>query len=300
VSDKSAAVLPITPLSSLGSRKAGSNTPGITPAEFGERLLRGREQKNRSLGEVADTTKIAIHQLRSLERGDLHRLPGGIYRRAIVRQYAAAVGLNVEDTLRDLASIGGEADGRDQTVEPVVVPPGDAASSSFSMALWRSAAAFVVLGAIAALATAWYRGEVTARASDVPLTAASATTPATDAPAIALVAATEGVRANTGNVEHATDPSVLPNEPEPETVAEVHATEGELRITSEPAGALITVNGIGWGMTPVTIPYMPFGKKVIRATKPGYLSAQRGIDFVPDRRGRSVRIQLSPESPETR
>ena len=300
MSDKSAAVLPITPRSLLGSQKAVSPAPPIDPAEFGERLRRGREQKNRRIEEIADTTKIAIYQLRSLERGDLHRLPGGIYRRAIVRQYADAVGLNVEDTLRDLASSGGEADGRDQAVEAIAVPRGDAGSSSFSMALSSSAAALVVLGAVAAIATAWYRGGAPARAADVPVTAASATTPETDAPAIALLAATEDVRVDAGNVEHATDAAVLRNEPEADNVPEAIATEGELRITSEPAGAQITVNGIGWGVTPVTSPYMPFGKKVIRATKPGYATAQRGFDFVPDRRGRSVRIQLSPESPETR
>ena len=300
MSDKSAAVLPITPRSPLGSQKAVSPAPPIDPAEFGERLRRGREQKNRRIEEIADTTKIAIYQLRSLERGDLHRLPGGIYRRAIVRQYADAVGLNVEDTLRDLASSGGEADGRDQAVEAIAVPRGDAGSSSFSMALSSSAAALVVLGAVAAIATAWYRGGAPARAADVPVTAASATTRETDASTIERVAATEGVRTNAGNVEHATDAAPLRNEPQTDNVAEVNATEGELRITSEPAGALITVNGIGWGVTPVTIPYMPFGKKVIRATKPGYLTAQRGFDFVPDRRVRSVRIQLSPESPEPR
>jgi cytoskeletal protein RodZ len=299
VTDKSAAVLP-TPRNRIASEKVGSTVPGILPAEFGERLLRGREQKNRNLKDIADITKIAIHQLRSLERGDLDRLPGGIYRRAIVRQYAAAVGLNVEDTLRDLESIGGEADTRDQPVRPVVVARGDTGSSSLSTALWSSAAALVVLGAVATIATAWYRGATTARATDVSLSAASAPTQQTDMPAVALVAATDGVGTSAAAVEHATDPAVLRNEPETDKVAEVTATEGELRITSEPTGALITVNGVGWGVTPVTIPYMPFGKKVIRATKPGYVSAQRGFDFVPERRGRSVRIQLSPESPETR
>jgi hypothetical protein len=148
------------------------------------------------------------------------------------------------------------------------------------------------------------------------VTTASAPTPEPEAPAVALVAPTEAVRANAGDIELATEPSVLQPQalqPQPQAqqqqqtqtetatggVAPDDATEGELRITSEPAGALVTVNGVGWGTTPVTIRYMPFGKKVIRATKPGYMSAQHGLDFVPDRRVRSVRIQLSPESPET-
>jgi cytoskeletal protein RodZ len=303
VTDKSAAVLPATPRNHIPSQKGGSTAPGIAPADFGRRLLRGREQKNRSLSEIADTTKIAVHQLRSLERGDLHRLPGGIYRRAIVRQYAAAVGLNVEDTLRDLASVGGEPDGPDQTVEAVAVPRGDAGSSPFSTALWSSAAALVVLGAVAAAATAWYRGGAMARATDVPVTASAPVE--TDAPAIESVAATDAVRAatetvgaNVGAIELATQPAAVPTQTG--GVVDGEPTEGELLITSEPVGAQVTVNGISWGATPVTIRYMPFGKKLIRATKPGYVSAQRGFDFVPDRRARSVRIQLSAESPDSR
>ena len=293
--NKSAAAVPIPPRSALGSQKAGTTALPIAPGEFAERLRRGREQKNRSLEDIAGTTKIAIHQLRSLERGDLHRLPGGLYRRAIVRQYAAAIGLNVDDTLRELASIAAEGNDTDHTREAVASSREDAGSSRVSTALWSSAAALVVLGAVAAVGTAWYRPGTTAAAADVPVRAAGAPVAEADAPAIALVAVREAVRATTGDIELATDPAVLQNEPETVSVAAADETEGELRITSEPAGALITVNGVGWGPTPVTIRYMPFGKKLIRATKPGYASAQRGFDFVPESRVRSVRIRLSPE-----
>jgi cytoskeleton protein RodZ len=300
VTDKSAAVLLVTPRSSPGSQKAGGTAPRIAPADFGERLLRGREQKKRSLEEIADTTKVSIHQLRALERGDLHRLPGGMYRRAIVRQYAGAVGLNVEETLRDLASVLTEVDVDVQRREAVDHPRGDAGSSPFTTALWSSAAALVVVGAVATVATAWYRAGTTAPAADAPVTAASAPTPEADAPAIALVAAPEAVPANAANIELATEPAVVQTQTVTGSGAAADATEGELRITSEPPGAIVTVNGIGWGATPVTIRYMPFGKKLIRATKPGYASAQRGFDFGPDGRVRSVRIQLSPESPDIR
>ena len=300
MSDKSAAVAPITPRTPLGSRKIGSTAPRITPAEFGERLVRGREQRQRSLQEIADTTKIAIHQLRSLERGDLHRLPGGIYRRAIVRQYAAAVGLNVEDTLGALATVEGETDFDDQALQAGAGRTGDAGSSLFSTALWSSATPLVLVGAVAALAVGWYQLGTTAPVVDAPVTVASAPAAKVDVPAIALVAGTEAVRATAGDIQLGTASAVLQKEPETVNVAEADATEGELRITSEPSGALVTVNGVGWGPTPVTIRYMPFGRKLIRVTKPGYASGQRAFDFVPDRRVQSVRIQLSAESPETR
>src|SRR4029453_1513542 len=182
----------------------------------------------------------------------LHRLPAGIYRRAIVRQYAEAVGLNVEETVRDLAGVSTEVDADIQRLEAVAHPRGDTGSSSFATALWSSAAALVFLGAVAAVATAWYRGGTEAPSADAPVTTASAPAAEADAPAIALVAATEAVRVNAGDIELATEPAVLPTPTHTETgsVAD-DATEGELRVTSEPAGALVTVNGIGWGPTPV-------------------------------------------------
>ena len=276
----------------------------MPPADFGERLLRGRELKKRSLEDIAAATKIGIHQLRALERGDLHRLPAGFYRRAIVRQYANAVGLDEQETLRDLASVGREDDSDTQSLEPVAERRGDAGSSSFPPAMWSGAAALVFLGAVAVAATAWYRAGTTTPAADAPVTTASALAPEADAPAIALVAETKGVRANAGDIELATAPAVsqtpTPTQTETGDVAADDATEGELTVTSDPSGALVTVNGIGWGQTPVTIRYLPFGKKLIRATKPGYVSGQRVLDFGSDHRVRSVRVQLSPESPETR
>jgi cytoskeletal protein RodZ len=261
--------------------------------------VRGREQRQRSLQDIAETTKIAIHQLRSLERGDLHRLPGGLYRRAIVRQYAAAVGLNVEDTLAALATIEREIDIDDQALHAGAARSGDAGSSLFSTALWSSATPLVLVGAVAALAVGWYQLGTTRPAADAPVTAASAPTAQANVPPSALVARTEAVRATAGDIQLGTASAVVQKEPETVNVADADATEGELRITSEPTGALVTVNGVGWGPTPVTIRYMPFGKKLIRVTKPGYASAQRGVDFVPDRRVQSVRIQLSAE-PDTR
>ena len=305
MSDKSLAVLPTTPRGRLASQKTGSTPTRIAPAEFGEHLLRGREQKNRSLQEIADATKISIHQLRALERGDLHRLPAGIYRRAIVRQYAEAVGLDVEETIRELAGVSEEVAGDMPRPEAVVHRRVDAGSPPRTTLMWSSAAPLVVVGVVAAVAIAWNLAGIPGPAAPAPPRAASAPTREPEAPAIALVAAADGVRSSTGNIELAAAPTVSQKQTptqaqtqiETGSVAAEDATEGELRITSAPEGALITVNGVGWGTTPVTIRYMPFGKKVIRATKPGYVSAQRGVDFAPDRRVRSVRIRLSPESP---
>ena len=68
----------------------------IERREFGAWLRREREHRGISLDAVAEQTKINVALLAGLERGDLTRWPTGIFRRAFVRSYAAAVGLDVD------------------------------------------------------------------------------------------------------------------------------------------------------------------------------------------------------------
>jgi hypothetical protein len=57
------------------------------------------------------------------------------------------------------------------------------------------------------------------------------------------------------------------------------ASEGQLRITSTPSGARVTVNGIGWGQTPLTVGHLPLGTKTVRLTRDGYASQERVVDL---------------------
>ena len=66
----------------------------------------------------------------------------------------------------------------------------------------------------------------------------------------------------------------------------------ELNITSMPAGARVTVDGISWGDTPVTIRHLPPGRKVLRLTKQGYHTQQRVVSASHDRRTVAVRVTL--------
>ena len=72
--------------------------------DFGSRMRHAREQRGVSLRQIADTTKISVSQLEALERNDISRLPGGIFSRAFVRSYAAEVGVDPEQTVRDFLS----------------------------------------------------------------------------------------------------------------------------------------------------------------------------------------------------
>src|SRR6266566_7928577 len=69
--------------------------------DFGSRMRHAREQRGISLRQIADATKISVSQLEALERNDISRLPGGIFSRAFVRSYAAEVGVDPEQTVRD-------------------------------------------------------------------------------------------------------------------------------------------------------------------------------------------------------
>jgi cytoskeletal protein RodZ len=70
-------------------------------SDFSDRLKQARIARGLSLHDVAGTTKISIVALEALERGDLSRLPGGIFSRAFVRAYAAEVGLDPEEAVTE-------------------------------------------------------------------------------------------------------------------------------------------------------------------------------------------------------
>jgi hypothetical protein len=72
---------------------------------FGPTLRIHRERRGMTLAAVAEITKISPFLLIALERGDLSRWPGGIYRRSFIRAYAAAIGLPPEPTLREFVRL---------------------------------------------------------------------------------------------------------------------------------------------------------------------------------------------------
>lgn len=68
---------------------------------FGARLRAQRERKGISLVTISHDTKIKLSLLDALERDDVTYWPVGIFRRAFVRDYARAIGLDVERTVRE-------------------------------------------------------------------------------------------------------------------------------------------------------------------------------------------------------
>jgi len=59
---------------------------------FGSKLRMQRERQGISLASIAESTKIKLSLLDGLERGDVSQWPRGLFRRAYLRDYAAAIG----------------------------------------------------------------------------------------------------------------------------------------------------------------------------------------------------------------
>jgi len=73
-------------------------------AGLGPRLRHERERRKISLERVAEETKINIGLLRDLERDQISRWPTGIFRRSFIRAYAAAIGLDPDQTVDEFVA----------------------------------------------------------------------------------------------------------------------------------------------------------------------------------------------------
>jgi cytoskeleton protein RodZ len=69
--------------------------------DFGGKLRQAREGRGITLRQIAASTKISVSALEALERNDLSKLPGGVFSRAFVRSYAAEIGLDPDEVLRE-------------------------------------------------------------------------------------------------------------------------------------------------------------------------------------------------------
>src|SRR5262245_17354815 len=81
------------------------NDPREPHQDIGTILRAAREKAGLSLRQIADATKLSVYVLSALEQNRISQLPGGIYRRAIVRAFAREVGLDPEHTLRGFLAI---------------------------------------------------------------------------------------------------------------------------------------------------------------------------------------------------
>ena len=64
---------------------------------IGETLRRERLKRNLELGQIAQELKISARFLEAIEAGELDKLPGGVFTRSFIIQYARLPGLDAEE-----------------------------------------------------------------------------------------------------------------------------------------------------------------------------------------------------------
>lgn len=104
-------------------RRLGAAPRIEVPVEAGpalpERLLAARERKGVDLFRAERDTKIRSRYLAALERGDYRELPGAVYTKGFLRNYALYLGLDPDETLEQFHRERGDA----ISAEPSIVVP---------------------------------------------------------------------------------------------------------------------------------------------------------------------------------
>jgi transcriptional regulator with XRE-family HTH domain len=213
-------------------------------SSLGGLLRSARERRGLTLQEIARETKLPQRHLEALEQGNLAFLPAGFYQRAEIRAYARAVGLDQTVLLHEIP----------KTPRP------------------RLRRAYTVT--MLAVVTLALLGYATSERTRTPNPTLHPEQSEPVAPLSTPSKSTLGVSIERTDAVAASDVSVgvSTETAEPRQSAD---SVTELVVTTEPAGARVTVNGIAWGVSPVTIPRLPPGDKRIRVTKEGYDSQER-------------------------
>ncbi len=185
---------------------------------------------------------------------------------------------------------------------PTAVPPAPAAAAvpatTPPRAVMASKAATAAPGVATSVATAAPPGAAAPRAAAAAVTGAAAEgapRAARSAPAAATAARTAAAPARAPAVAR-TVPVVAPGSPAATAArpAAARATAGEIRITSTPPGARVTVNGLGWGQTPLTVRNLAFGSQTVRLTSDGYRSEQRTVQVTGAQPQITLNVALRP------
>jgi cytoskeletal protein RodZ len=114
-----------------------------------ERLYTARERKGVDLYRAERDTKIRARYLDALERGEWKSLPGAVYTKGFLRNYALYLGLDPEDVLRQWRRERGDI----REAEPIAVPkPLTAPRQGLTFSPGVAWAALLTLGVIAFVA----------------------------------------------------------------------------------------------------------------------------------------------------
>jgi transcriptional regulator with XRE-family HTH domain len=249
---------------------------------LGELLRSQRERRGLTLQQIASETKIPLRHLQAWEANELAEIPAGLYRRAEVRAYAQAVQLDQNEALAALERVLQTA--------PSVPTRSAASMVESSRSDKRMLIGLAVVGAFVVVWLATFgrelRGTETAQAqgaqaAEQPQHTSGKPAPGGEPP-VASQPESEAPPVHEPTVAGPPPPAVEP--PEQVEQPPISGPGTELFITSDPPGARVTVDGVGWGTTPVSVRHLPAGAKHVRVTKDGYRSEERVAPVTNDRR----------------
>lgn len=254
----------------------------VLPPTFGASLRAARLSRNVTLDAVAAHTKINRSFFQDLERNDLSKWPPNqFYRESYLRAYCEAIGLDAREVIdgfrRELSGAdGSSADApsvRPRRLTPLTIPI-------------ILAVTFVVFYSIAR-----WLGPAAGQPD------AAATTSGTPAPVEEPAAAS----AAPAPIEPASTPAGVTPAAPPAALVETpvipERIEGQLTITSTPAGATVLVNGINRGTTPVQLQNLPAGSYAVRLIHAGHASVSQRVTISPARRNADVSVEMELEQP---
>jgi cytoskeleton protein RodZ len=197
---------------------------------IGERLRRQRLQNRISIEKVSLDTKIGVRLLEAIEAEQFEKLPGGVFRKSFVLQYARALGLDADEIASDLTQLT-EFDEVPAMPTAEMVKASDGNSSArfsfrgdwigFSGSTLGSLIAAVGVIMACALIYSWWqapRQEAAVKAE-----------PASARPAASRQAASQPAPAqNQGSAQAASQPVSAPNTTAPQAVVAPPSGDGKL------------------------------------------------------------------------
>lgn len=148
---------------------------------IGETLRRERLRQNLELGQISQELKISSRMLAAIEDEKFDRLPGGVFSRSFVRQYAQLLGLNADEMAsRAVEALEPAAEELPRYVEPVQqpskpvrLPKLDRWNAGVRRFSWRSPVAALGMVVVAMFGCAgvyawWLKGRHTASMRELP------------------------------------------------------------------------------------------------------------------------------------
>lgn len=274
----------------------GRASPAIDrPASMalGDLLSAARERRGVTLQQIADESRIPRRHLEALERGDLAAVPSGPYRRGEVIAFAKIVGLDQHVALRHLESALAPA-GRDEDSTPDLTRNDHGPQRT--PATVRTVAAVSALALAAVIATVMWSAEATLPPETVPPEAVprpTQSTPRSETTSSTTASPSRDLPTSTGGLPADENVDARPVASSGEAIEDPATTGRRLVISSEPQGARVTVDDIGWGTTPLSLTNLTPGTKRIRVTRDGYSAVERTVRIVADG-ATTIRFTLHP------